>query len=231
MKVAIVGPAITGNKGAASMVESSIEILKKKYTTDLEIFLFSYYYKEDKTNNYLSQNLKIVKATPLYLALVINPLALLYFLLPFARGLITSLNSNIKILSEADLVLDQGGITFSDGRGKFLLFNIATVLPALFMKKKVVKCAQALGPFDTSVNSFWAKRILPKITTIVARGENTYQNLMSLNLTNVVRGADLAFSLEHEHSQLPNNLVYVEKEITEKTTIGICPSVVVAKQK
>ena len=93
-------------------------------------------------------------------------------------------------------LLDQGGITFTDGREKFLLYNVASILPALNTGTPVFKCAQAVGPFTNPINRRASKTFLPKVKTLVTRGRITHEFAEGLGLSNLYAGADYAFSLE-----------------------------------
>ncbi|WP_226638598.1 polysaccharide pyruvyl transferase family protein, partial [Novosphingobium profundi] len=166
--VAIIGSALSGNRGASAMLEAAIEGISRRIP-DARFTLFSMYPDEDRALNHYP-NLTIVPAGPLRLGIVINSLALLYWLLPPLRSVLARSCGAIKALRDADVLLDQGGITFCDGREKFLLYNVASVLPALFMRVPVVKCAQAMGPFRSRVNRLAARAILPRMRLIVSRG-------------------------------------------------------------
>ncbi len=229
MKIVSIGPALSGNKGAAAMIESAVQTLSDKYD-DAEFVLLSCYPEADKKINEY-ENLEVLNSSPLYLALVINPAAVFYRVFPFLRKFIGKKVPEVKALYEADVVLEQGGITFADGRIKFLIFNIATILPPLILGKKIVKCAQALGPFKSFINRTAAKIFLPRMELIVARGAQTAQHLENLELDNYVDGADYAFSLD-----ITENVVkslkgsdYVRFFDGDKV-VGISPSVVVQKR-
>lgn len=194
MKVAIIGSALTGNKGAAAMLESGVQQLTAR-RPDARFVLLSMYPRSDAAQNPYPQ-LRVLDAAPLRLGVVINGFALLHRLLPPLRGLIERSVPEIRALRSADVLLDQGGITFVDGRGKFLIYNVASILPALFLGTPVVKCAQAMGPFRSPLNRLAAKVLLPRMAAIVSRGAVTHEHLEGLGLTNITPGADLAFTLE-----------------------------------
>ena len=159
MKVAIIGSSFSGNKGAAAMLESSIQHLTRR-NPDVEITHLSMYPVSDAALN-THPNVRVMNASPLRLGVCINSGALFWKVLPFLRPLIRRTTPAVAAIAEADVFLDQGGITFVDGRGKFLVYNIASILPPLFVGTPVVKCAQALGPFRKRTNRFWARRLLP----------------------------------------------------------------------
>ncbi len=229
MKYVIIGSALDGNKGAASMLEAGIQTLSEK-DSGAEFTLLSMYPTADNRLN-VRKELKILSAKPLYLGLVINPLALFYRLLPPLRPLLRK-NRQINAIAEADVYLDQGGITFVDGREVFLIYNIASILPALFIGAPVVKCSQAVGPFKSRVNRFFAKLFLPHVTKIFARGQKTYDSLKKLRLENVELVADYAFSMKitaleaAKAKKLLKNYNYNEKQ----RNIGVFPSEVLRKK-
>jgi polysaccharide pyruvyl transferase WcaK-like protein len=226
----IIGSALAGNKGAAAMLESSISTLSSR-VDDATFTLFSMYPGEDKRLNRYA-NLEIVAATPRQLGVTINALALLYRILPPARGMLRRRSAAIGALARSAALLDQGGITFTDGREKFLLYNVASILPALNTRTPVIKCAQAIGPFDGAVNRRVARIFLPKVALIVTRGAITHEFAENLGLTNIVRGADYAFSLEldgDERVALSNiiDLSFFEQDVP---VVGFAPSVVMRKK-
>ena len=229
MKYVIIGSAIDGNKGAASMLEAAVQSLSKK-DNQAEFTLLSMYPDSDLSLNY-HKNLKIISAKPLRLGLVINPLTLLYRLLPPLRPLIRR-NDAVKSIAEADVYLDQGGITFVDGREVFLIYNIASVLPAILVKTPVVKCAQAMGPFKSKINRFFAKLFLPKMSHIMARGAKTHEFTQNIGLKNVTPVADYAFSMNIEKPQARSAKKIFEKydDKKQRLRIGVFPSEVLRKK-
>lgn len=231
MKYVVIGSAIVGNKGAAAMLEASLQTISRE-DAQAEFFLFSLYPKADSDRN-THKNLKIIPTKPLTLGLIVNPLSLVYKILPPLRKLLGH-QQHIKALADCDAYLDQSGITFVDGRGKFLIYNLASILPAIFMGRPVVKCSQAMGPFKNKINRTVAKSILPKIKVILARGKQTQLNLDDLKLDNVKLAADYAFSLEVEPSQskLAEAILkdYGLKPANNDNLVGICPSQVVSQK-
>lgn len=227
--IAIIGSALSGNKGAAAMLESSIQTIQTP-KEDIKFTLFSMYPTKDRAENTYN-NLEIIKATPLFLGTVINTFALLHRILPFLRPFLERSSNSIKVLAEADVLLDQGGITFVDGREKFLLYNIASILPALMVGTPVIKCSQALGPFKNPINRFFANMFLPKMKVIVSRGSITQQYLDGLGLKNTIEGADYAFLLELTEKEKRSAEKYYNQDFFKgQKVIGISPSVVMQKK-
>lgn len=229
-KVVIIGSALSGNKGAAAMLESSMQALNAKFDGDVEFTLLSMYPTEDSQQN-TYKNLSIVDATPAKLGVVINSQALIYKVLPFLRGYIKSKSQAIAALADADVLLDEGGITFVDGREKFLLYNVASILPAMMVGTPVFKCAQALGPFKNPINRVVSKIFLPRVKTIVSRGAITHSYLDELKLSNVTKGADYAFTL----NLTPEEIASAGSKFKvpfgkDDVIVGVSPSVVMKKK-
>ncbi|PFG32526.1 polysaccharide pyruvyl transferase family protein [Sanguibacter antarcticus] len=228
MKYAIIGSALAGNKGAAAMLESAVQQLSER-DADARVTLLSMYPRSDAAQNEYS-NLTVLDASPLRLGVLINSAALAYRLLPPARAAIAARVPEVAALASADVLLDQGGITFVDGRGKFLIYNVASVLPALFVGTPVVKCAQALGPFKTFLNSTAAKAILPRMAAIVSRGAVSQEHLEGLGLKNTTAGADLAFTLDVTERDIAAARSAVDVTFFDgNDVIGISPSAVLRK--
>jgi colanic acid/amylovoran biosynthesis protein len=227
--VTIIGSALSGNKGASAMLESSIQTLEERLP-GVQFTLLSMYPAEDRKQNPYP-NLEIVSANPKQLGVTINSLALLYRILPPLRGIIRSRSKAMNALVKSQVLLDQGGITFTDGREKFLVYNVASILPALNVKTPVFKCAQAVGPFKNPINRTAAKIFLPKARTLVTRGSITHKFAEGLGLKNLYAGADYAFSLELEGTE--EAAVASQFDLSffdEGNVVGLSPSVVLQKK-
>lgn len=194
MKVAVIGSALSGNKGAAAMLESAVQQLGARDPQTRFVLLSMYPRSDAEQNPY--PTMRVLDASPLRLGVLLNSAALLHRILPPLRRSIERAVPEIRALATADVLLDQGGITFVDGRGKFLIYNVASILPAVLVGTPVVKCAQALGPFREPLNRIAAKALLPRMAAIVSRGAVTHEHLEELGLGNVEEGADLAFTLD-----------------------------------
>ncbi len=201
--IAITAACFSGNKGAAAMLQSSIKQLKERYGERLDILLMSTYPSADRKliaempEKY--DNIRVVNTKPEKLLFIAFPLAILYSFLRFIPflGKLFRMNKIIKAYSQADIVIDEAGISFVDSRG-FIMNTYAFVCAAVPMLcgVPVVKYSQALGTFKNGWNKFLAKWILPKIKLICARGEITRDNLAGIGITkNVKLCADGAFSM------------------------------------
>ncbi|OPY42454.1 MAG: colanic acid biosynthesis protein [Methanoregulaceae archaeon PtaU1.Bin066] len=224
-KICIIGATISGNKGAESMVHSAVENIGNEIP-DAFFYLFTYYPKQDRKKN-KNLNLKICSGTPLKLAIVYPSFSVICLLLPFFKSHFKKIDNDFFILLESDLIIDMGGVSFVDGREKYLAFNIACILVPILFRKRIIKYSQALGPFNNPINRFFAKMLLPKINHIIARGKITYCNLKSIGLKNTLIGADAAFTLKISNSSYKIASNYIDDNFQKKMIIGIAPSSVI----
>lgn len=225
-RIAIVGGALSANKGAAAMVETVIARMPQ-HVGQCEFSLLTTYPEADSPKVPSDASVTVVGLQPLRLALVEFPVAVIariarFLRLPLgwvrARGCRAMLNS--------DVVVDVAGISFADGRGiPIVVYNALMTGVPLLLGVPTVKAAQALGPFSSPVNALLSRLVLHRVTAICARGARTREHLDSLRLTNVVDVADLAFSLE-ESADLP---MAVERGVSQLTNgfIVVMPSAVV----
>jgi len=152
----------------------------------------------------------------------------------------TSLIGSVKNLSECDVLLDIGGITFSDGRLIFLPYNVLTILPALMLKIPVIKLSQAAGPFKNPIIHFYAKKLLNRCTKVFARGEKTFQYLKELGISEnrVALATDIAFlykpefCLTSENTASINQVIDRINEARSKGTVlvALSPSILVQEK-
>ena len=235
--IAITGGTICGNRGAESMLTTTIGVIRKDFP-DAKFYVFSYYPKKDRA---LCQDKEIIILSGKPVALVTRHFlgALLAALIKVFGGTIPGSDffKIAKALDESDVLLDIGGITFSDGRGKYLPFNILTIWPAMILGVPVVKLAQAVGPFREFFNRLSASLFMKKCRHIFARGEKTAEFLQELGYpaekTDLV--ADVAFLYQPEFSLSLENeerVAALLKNIQDarKPVIVFSPSILVDTQ-
>ncbi|NPV57324.1 MAG: hypothetical protein HPY76_11730 [Anaerolineae bacterium] len=230
--IGVIGGSIWGNRGAESMLVTTIGMVRRKHP-DAKFVVFSYLPKKDRTL-ITDKSIQVVSAKPASLVLRIFPFTvLLWFFNLFGIRLPDSLLTNVtRALRRCDLLLDISGVSFVDGREIFIAFNILTILPAMMLKIPVVKLAQALGPFKNPFNRAAARVYLPRCQHIFSRGDHTSQNLDSIGIKNYSRTADIAFLYQPEFSLSVENeeqtsTLLVELEQVKKTggrLIAISPS-------
>lgn len=219
----ISGVALSGNKGASGMAEALIQNLSIQ-EPDAFFRIFSYYPRADRTL-LRYPNAEIIDGSP-------KRVVFLFFLscwafsarflhLPKRCYVIGPLRK----IAETNCWLDTSGISFVDGREKFLIYNILSIFPALALQCPVVKVAQAMGPFQNPLNRICAKLFLPRLRLIAARGAATRKYLDSLKLNNTMNFSDIAFSLRcTEADHLTADRLLPDRD---GITIGISPSQVV----
>jgi len=238
--IAIIGGTFWGNRGAEAMLTTTIGMIRRDFPR-ARFIIFSYYPEEDRAL-VRDENIKVLSGRPV--SLVFG-----HFLGAMISAIFRFLKIRIpkgkyfkvaRFLSESDVLLDVGGITFSDGREKFLPFNILTIWPAMILGIPVVKMAQAMGPFKHLINRVCAKIFLNKCTFVFSRGESTTKYLDDIKMDKVKynESADIAFlyedgfSLTHENEEkvqaIKDKLIQHKKK--KGKVIVISPSVLVEKQ-
>jgi polysaccharide pyruvyl transferase WcaK-like protein len=236
-QISIIAATFYGNRGAEAMLSTVIAELSKK-NADLRFNVFSYYPETDKTLVSVD-NIKVYSSKPLYLVSVLIPFALIYKILGLLKltSLQNKLPESVNALASSKLLLCLAGVSFIDGREKFLPFNIATILPAMLLRVPVVKIAQAMGPFNSFINQFASKIFLSRCLKVFTRGEGTHRHLselMNQEQKNFERADDIAFLFKPEFcvSQPAKAVDEKMSEIKKQQglVVGLCPSIVVAKK-
>ncbi|MGX9418779.1 polysaccharide pyruvyl transferase family protein [Vibrio sp. WJH972] len=228
-----------GNRGAEGMLSTVLGKLKEDASEDIEFNVYSYYPDADR-NLVSDESINIFSATPAYLVLVLVPCALLYrlFNLLLLKSALKILPSSILSLAESDALVCLAGVSFVEGRTKFILFNIATILPALIVGVPVVKLSQAMGPFNTQPNRLAAKIFLGACDQIFTRGDKTHSYLVDLlgDSKNYQRADDVAFHFKPRWSfsspalDLSTKLKALDKaKQLGQVVVGVCPSIVISR--
>lgn len=238
--VSIIGGTIWGNRGAESMLVTVIGKLRNTIP-DIRFNVFSYYPSKDR---------ELVKDDAITI-LSGKPLSLItrHFIGAQLLSILKKVGAKppegkfFKVacaLNESEILLDIGGITFSDGREKYLPYNILTIWPAMLLHVPVVKMAQAVGPFKHSINRLCAKIFLFRCEHIFARGERTAEFLRELGFPEdrFETVADIAFLYQQEFSLSSENSHRVDELIEKmraqkkdgKKVLVISPSVLVEEE-
>jgi colanic acid/amylovoran biosynthesis protein len=219
--VSIVAGTLWGNRGAEAMVTAVAGRLRE-LSPSLHVHLFSYYPQEDAELARSTSWMTVHDARPLTLVSKLVPGAVLGGLLD---------RKAIAALSSSAALIDVAGVSFVEGREVFLLYNIATLLPALFRHVPVVKVGQALGGFGNPINRIAAQRFLPHCRKIFSRGGRTHQALVDIlgNTALVERGTDVALLHQTGDSITKENADRVATTLsawrnTEGKKVGLCPS-------
>ena len=235
--ISIIGGTIWGNRGAESMLVTTIGRLRGTFP-EARFNVFSYYPAKDR-ELIKDDHITILSGKPISLstrhffgALVGAGCKKIGVGIP--KGEFFNIT---RALAASDMLLDIGGITFSDGREKYLPFNILSVWPAMLLGVPVVKMAQAVGPFTKPLNRFFAKLFLFPCNHIFARGEKTAEFLRQFNYPKdkVDTVADIAFlyqpefSLSNENEDKINSLIVSLQVVRKqgKKVIVFSPSILV----
>ncbi|MES9837779.1 MAG: polysaccharide pyruvyl transferase family protein [Candidatus Thiodiazotropha sp.] len=233
--ISIIAATVSGNRGAEAMLTTAIGRIRNRYP-EANFNIYSYYPGRDG-ELIDDPRIRVFSATPLYLVSVLLPCSLLLTLLKalHLKSLAKLVPESIRSLDGSDVLIDLAGVSFIDGREKFLPYNVLTLAPAILLDTPVVKFSQACGPFNNPLNRFLARHTLSRIDKIFARGLKTHQHLQSLSLETVHPDpvADVAFlhqaqdRISDEGRQQLADLGNRLKSETRKL-IGICPSSVLA---
>ena len=236
--IAIAAATVSGNRGAEAMLEATIGRLRERWP-DARFNVFSYYPERDRAL-VTDPGVRIYTSTPKSLVLVHFPVSLLlgfWRFLGLRRVAERIMPGTVRALARSDALVDLAGVSFIDGREKFLPFNVLTILPAMLLGVPVFKLAQAVGPFRSPANRL-ASSLLGRCALVVPRGEVTLGHLRSVRFPEerMLPGSDVAFSFEprdalseegaSEAAQLLAELGAASADGT--TVVGICPSSVIA---
>jgi polysaccharide pyruvyl transferase WcaK-like protein len=235
-RFAIIAGTLTGNHGAEAMLTTAIGQVRDRWP-DARIDLFSYYPKADRAL-VSDPGIVVHSSTPKSLVLVLGPGALVLGALSSIGlgGLRGLFPRSVRALARCDALLDVAGVSFIDGREKYLPFNLFTIWPAMWLRVPVVKLAQAMGPFRHPLNRL-AAHALRHCALVFARGEGTWDNLQELGMPEGVarRAADVAFlhrdadSITHEGAaDVERMLAALDARPKARPIVGVCPSSVIA---
>ncbi|MHC4130734.1 MAG: polysaccharide pyruvyl transferase family protein [Planctomycetota bacterium] len=220
----ISGVAFTGNKGASGMAEAIIQNLSARNPKN-HFYIYTYYPRQDAKLK-LKNNVTLIDATPK--AVMLNFFVALWAAFCIRIRLPDFLykkHNLTKAILESDYWLDTSGISFADGREKYLIYNVLSILPAIILKCRIIKMPQALGPFNNRINRYCSSLVLPKMELICARGLTTCNHLKELNLNNYLLFPDIAFSLQTSLEDKQAISGYIGP--SHKRMIGLSPSQVV----
>ena len=203
VRIAIIGAALSANKGAAAMVESVMARLPSEMG-ECHFDVLTTYPEADESRVPEGVDAAVVGLQPLRLALVEFPIACLALVARTLRlPLFWVRSRGCRTMLDSAVVVDVAGISFADGRGfAIVVYNALMTGVPLLLSVPVVKAAQALGPFQSMPNKWLAPLVLRRVKTVCARGARTREHLDSLGGVNAVDVADLAFSLD-EAAGLP----------------------------
>ena len=226
VRIAIIGAALSANKGAAAMVESVMARLPNELG-ECHFDILTTYPDADASRVPVGVDAAVVGLQPLRLAFVEFPVACLALVTRKLRiPLFWVRSRGCRSMLDSSVVVDVAGISFADGRGfAIVVYNALMTGVPLLLGVPVVKAAQALGPFQSVPNKWLAPLVLHRVKTVCARGARTREHLDSLGGINSIDVADLAFSLD-EAASFPEAVAAALDSI-DKDFIVVMPSAVV----
>ena len=202
MHLGIIAATFTGNRGAEAMLLSTIDHVRARFPRSV-VHVLSYSPAADlaEFESRPIKNVFIHPATPLTLVAKWLPLAIVAKALPLLKHTVCPHSHAQGVLSllRLDALFCLAGVSFIDGRGKFLLFNVLTLFPFLIHGVPVFKMAQAMGPIRSLPNRLCARWTLPRVRFIFARGRSTARFLDETRLLDPSRwdvSPDIAFGLK-----------------------------------
>ena len=151
---AIIGGTLWGNRGAESMVVTTMGRVRET-VPDASFLILSYYPAADRRlAGGAATPVAVDDATPRTLLLMHFPFALLCWLfrkigIRLPDGL---LPGPVRRLRACSALFDVSGISFHDGRLAIVAYNVFCIWPALLLGVPVLHLSQAMGPFRNRVN-------------------------------------------------------------------------------
>lgn len=236
----IIAATCYGNRGAQAMLETVVGRLSRE-RPGLRFNAFSYYPDEDR-RLVADPRVTIYSSTPAALVLWLLPWSLLFGAARWILGrrVLRLAPAAIRALGDSKALVDVAGVSFIDGREKFLPFNVLTIFPAWLLGVPVVKLSQAMGPFEGFANRLAARCFLPMCRMVWARGERTFEHLSRAAFPRVrfAQADDIAFNHEAAYSltsedgggaeHLAALMADARNHPGIRGLVGVCPSSVVA---
>jgi len=240
IKISIIGGSLTGNRGAEAMLISSIGRIRERLP-DVQFVVYTCHPSQDR--RVLFDNSVILhSSTPWSLLFVLAPFSGLLGILKFFRlGFLQKIfPSPVRDLAASAALIDLAGVSFIDGREKYLPYNVLTIFPALALRVPVYKLSQAMGPFENYWNRLFARLILGSCRRVYARGDQTLTYLRGLGIDEMViaEASDIAFLRTSQDSLTNENSDHMRFLLAEldgfrasgRPVMGVCPSAVIARK-
>jgi len=233
-QISLIGATLTGNQGAAAMLETSIGEISRRYP-EAHFVVHSYFPAADRLACNAS-NVRIVDATPKVLVLSALPALIDGLIRHLGLRLPNALMpESLRELRNSAVLLDISGISLADGREKFLPFNLLCTWPATLTGAPVVKLSQAMGPARKFLTRHFSRFIFRRTSRIFARGSNTLELITAVAPEEKCAiAADIAFLYQNNYALLPqwsNNLDSLIRMLAEaqESILTISVSTVVAQ--
>ncbi len=208
-QISLIGATLAGNRGAEAMIATTVGRIRDAMP-DSRFVIHSYFPKEDRR---ICEDLgvEVVNAVPKALVLQYFPFAVIDRVLGWV-GLNWPrawMPRGPRELAKSTTLIDLSGISFSDGREKFIPFNVLNNWPAILFRLPVVRLSQGLGPFNGWLNRVSAKWMLRRCAKVFARGQGSLEAAEALDLgDSLAMAPDIAFSFRSRDSLTNENPDY-----------------------
>ncbi|MGB5812401.1 MAG: Coenzyme F420 hydrogenase/dehydrogenase, beta subunit C-terminal domain [Polyangiales bacterium] len=215
-QISLIGATLAGNRGAEAMLVTTVGRIRDTMP-DSRFVIHSYFPKEDRA---ICNDLgvEVVDAGPKALVVKYFPFSAIDRVLGFV-GLNWPrawMPRGPRELAKSNALIDLSGIAFSDGREKFIPFNVLNNWPAMLFRIPVVKLSQGLGLFEGWLNRTSARWILKRCARVFARGAGSFEATEALDLGDRLGLApDIAFSFRSTDSLTEENPDYEDKALDE----------------
>lgn len=249
--VAVTAATFTGNHGAEAMLLATLQGLRRRLVRP-QFHVFTYRPAAD-ARVVRDPDVTLHSLTPAAVVFVHVPWAAAYALLrPWASAAVLArFPAGVRALAACAIQVDLAGVSFVEGRARFLPYNVLTLVPAFLLGIPVVKLAQALGPFHARLDRWAARAALGRCAAVFARGDETLRHLDALACgTEVRRADDVAFLLETDAAGAPDGAAptvathgetasAVARAMAEvafrrhaaRAVVGVCPSSLLAARR
>jgi len=228
-KILFTGAPLSGNKGATAMAVSTAKTLSM-FLPNTEFTLMTHLDPEECSKWGKVYGINVVDGRDIHKWSFFRCL-LWKVLSKFGLNIQQLLNDPlIKEYLDADVIIDIGGITFTDFYNSSSPIHTMRHLMGKLLNKPVIKYMQDMGPFKKRLNRYCAKLCLPKLDLIIVRGEMSRKYLQELGINKPVYVLpDSAFLLEPASKEKIDN-IFLKEEITGKPLIGMCVSMVIDRK-
>lgn len=193
IKICLLGPSFgTGNLGVDALVESSIKVIVNRWP-EAEVTLLGSGWSDAEYCLRLFERDVHIKSMPIrfcknifqsdhFMVLFFYAMLIKVFRGPRMRQALARRNPYLRVITEADMVVDiTGGDSFSDiyGMRRFITGFLRKWLITAF-RKTLVLLPQTYGPFDKRLTRILARRIIDYATLVYSRDRKGLDDVEAL---------------------------------------------------
>ncbi len=194
MKIIILGGHLSSvNRGVNALTMGTIKCIRRKYENATITLLINGKSAEFNCRDISVEN---IRTRLLYLTYF---LSVVYRLYPFLRKILMEKVRVFKIFKNSIIIDLSAGDSFTDlyGIRRVITYSLNKLIP-INLGNKVVIFPQTIGPFDTLIGKYFAKRVLCEVNEIAVREpvsrERVFEILKRDN--KIFDAVDMAFLME-----------------------------------